>query len=242
MSSLSPDCRRQWFALGLAFVLGVSGIMSARGQETVYVLPSDVNALLTWGAYPPTAGVMYGDDAHLGGTNRLLQSVTVPVASNVQRSATMELALYRRGAGGYPGALLWSEIRNVNFAQPANGNDLVRQVLFGPVDLVVPSDLVWAVKFTNITNYDPNVANLSFFGLIWNEADNLLPAGASNDVSVAYRQLPAQPWQVTTGPTMGGVPHDATMTISMTADPVPEPGLAGLWGVVGLLLLRRRRG
>jgi len=238
-------CWRRRFAFGLLIGCGwLAGGAALRAQETVYVLPSDLNTLLTWGAYPPTAGTTCADDAHLGGTDRLLQQVTVPVASNMQRTATMELALYARGAGGFPGSLLWSSSRDVNFAEPANGNDLIRSVLFGPVGVVVPTDLIWAVTFTNITAYDPAVPSLSFFGLIWNEADNLIPAGsaagASNDVTTAYRRLPGFAWQATTGPTLNGVPHDAILTIGMTADPVPESGVAGMV-LMGSAWRRRRR-
>lgn len=235
---------RCWF--GPAGLLGLAVLaMVARAQETVYVLPSDLNALMTWGAYPPVAGVVIGDDAHLGGTSRLLQEVRLPVASNRARTATVELALYAREASGYPGSLLWSGIQNVSFPTPLTGEDYARDVLFGPVGLEVPGDLVWAVTFSNITSYDPAVPELAFFGLIWNEADNLASAGsapgASNDVTRAYRKLPGQPWQETLQPLVGGVLRDATLTVAMRAAPVPEPGMAIVLALAAVGCLRRRR-
>lgn len=214
--------------LGAAVASGAGGL---RAQEVVYVLPSDLNALLAWGAYPPTPGTAIGDDAHLGGSNRLLQQLSVAVASDRARTATMELALYGLGSNGLPSGLLWSESRELNIAQPASNAELVRNVLFNPVGVVVPTDLVWAVTFSNITSYDPAVPDLSRFGLLWNEADNLAAgsaAGAANDTSRAFRKVPGFGWQETTGPMWGSVMNDAVLTIGITAAPIPEPGLAAL--------------
>lgn len=193
-------------------------------QETVYVLPSDLNVLMSWGFYQVSDGVTYADDAHLANSNLEVNQLSVSVVSTVARSATVAAALYDRTAGGAPNNLLWSSTRSVSFAQPLNNTEWVRQIIFGPVDVIVPQDLCWAIRFTDITNYDINVPELSYFGLLWNEADNLAlgsPPGTSTDALHFYQKNPAQAWQQYSGPLVGGEQHDGTLTAMLTATLVP---------------------
>lgn len=231
-----------------ACLAALLSLPALRAQQTIYTLPADVDTLLTWGGHPVAEGLTYADDVHFGGSSRLLQQVGVAVISDVARSATMELALYGRNpADGLPGPLLWSETRLLNIPAPLSYDDLVRQQWFGPVGLVVPGDLVWAVTFTNIDPYDPTMGESSFFGLIWNSADNLVTAGsepgASNNTARAFSRQPGGAWQELGGPVNGGVTGEAVFTATFLAtDLVPEPStFALLLPTAAAAFARRRR-
>jgi hypothetical protein len=214
-------------------------LLPAHAQQTVYDLPADPAVLLTCGYLTITQDTEYGELATLGGSDRLLAELLIPVYSNIARSASVTASLYARSSTGTPETLLWTDTLSLAFHDNLT-NAGINQILFDGIDVVAPDDLIWTVSFAAITPYDPATPGQREFGPILNEAARLGPAGAATDPAMFWQRAVGSPLWLQSSLASG---HDSTLSALLSANPVPEPVSSMLAGMVALgwAVHRKRR-
>lgn len=226
-------------------------------QTPVYSLPGETGG--TFNYLTISQEIEYADSAHLAGTNRFLDDAVVTVYSNIARQATVTLSFY--GAvpeeinyenplgqpGVVPGELagfrpddapLWSSGPVVVQIQGDGENHLnLNQLVFSDINTLVPDDIFWSIRFENISDY----RNGGAFGPKLENAADLSPTGAETDPSRFYargafsQNVWSPIWLTSVGP------PTSTLSLQLTASPVPEPSTALLAALAATGLLRRRR-
>lgn len=221
-------------------------------QTPVYSMPGETGGPFTY--LTIAQEVEYADSAGLAGTERYLDQATVTLYSNLARQATVTLSFYQAvpdenaGAGGQPGvppgALahfrpadtpLWTSgpvLFQVADDGPNNLN--LNQLIFSDINTLVPDQLFWSVKFQNISDYSDGGA----FGPKLEDAANLAPTGASTDPSRFYLRDDGGEWQAAW--LSSNAPPTSSLSLQLTAIPIPEPSVAWL-AAVALVAWRRRR-
>jgi MYXO-CTERM domain-containing protein len=222
-------------------------------QNPVYTMPGETGGPFTY--LTISEQVEYADSAHLSGTERLLDQAAVTLYSNVARQATVTLSFYQAVpyeggvTGGQPGVTpgdlaafrpadtpLWTS-GPVVFQIAGDGADNLNlnQLLFADINTLVPDDLFWSVKFEAISNYSDGGA----FGPKLEDAVDLAPTGASTDPSRLYLRgdFSAGEWQPVW--LASNAPPTSSLSLQLTAHPVPEPSVALL--AAGVLAAWRRR-
>ena len=226
-------------------------------QNPVYSLPGETGGPFTY--LTISQQVEYADSAHLAGTERLLDQAVVTVYSNVDRQATVTLSFYGavqvelnvEDPTGQPGVIpgnladfqpadvpLWTSgplTFQLDDDGPTNLN--LNQLVFSNINTLVPDDIFWSVKFENVTNYSDGGA----FGPKLENAADLGPAGAETDPSRFYARgdFSSEAWVPVW--LTSDAPPTSTLSLHLTANPVPEPSVSLLAGLAALGLLRRRR-
>ena len=226
-------------------------------QTPVYSLPGETGGTFTY--LTISQQVEYADSAHLGGTARWLDQATVTVYSNIARQATVTLSFYGAVAdpfadpsdqpGTTPGALagyrpadtpLWTSGPLVFQVEDDGADNLnLNQLVFSNIDTLVPDDLFWSVKFENIGGFSDGGA----FGPKLEDAADLGPAGAETDPSRLFARGESFGDEWTPVWLGTEAPPTSTLSLHLTAQPVPEPSAALLLlGAVAGWAGRRRRG
>ena len=225
-------------------------------QTPVYSLPGETGGAFTYLTISQEAE--YADSASLAGTERYLDQATVTIYSNIARQATVTLSFYQAvvddneydGLVGQPGVTpgplagyrpadtaLWSSgpiVFQLEGDGPSNLN--LNQLIFADIHTLVPDDIFWSVKFENISNYSDGGA----FGPKLEDAASLAPTGASTDPSrMYYRDDSSDGWMPIWIST--AAPPTSTLSLQLTALPVPEPSVTLLAGLAAGILVRRRR-
>ncbi|MDB6079071.1 MAG: sorting protein [Akkermansiaceae bacterium] len=201
-------------------------------------------------------GTEYGSAIRLSGTDRDVQSATVAVYSDVARTATITLSLYAAipEDRGYPptGSIspltglrpadtpLWtSGPLNLSLASDGPTNQALNQLIFSGINTLVPTDIFWAITFSNVTS-----SASGNFGPKFGDPANASPTGALNDPGQLYQRDPDTSngdWVPSTLFDQGGNVPNESLGFALTA--VPEPSVpvlvAGItvFGFIG----RRRR-
>ncbi len=232
---------------------------SSQAQTPVYTLPGYTGGQFTF--LRIQQGREYADSAHLAGTDRVLQDATLAVYSDTARSATVTLSFYAAVPADFmyppgteigqpgvtPGDLaafkpadtpLWtSGPVAFNFLDDGPDNRRLNELVFADIGLLAPDDLFWSVKFENISGYTDEGP----FGPKLENAADLGPSGAETDPSRFYARGPGvDSWLPNW--LLVGAPPTSTLSLKLTAGPIPEPGVAILSaiGVFGWIARRRR--
>jgi hypothetical protein len=235
--------------------LAFATMLPAAAQTPVYTLPGETGGTFTY--LTINQGIEYADSAHLAGTDRVLDDAVITLYSNVARQATVTLSFYAAvptefpdiegQPGTTPGALaafqpaiapLWSSGPIVFTLEGDGANNLnLNQLVFSNINTLVPDDIFWSLQFTNVTNFSDGGA----FGPKLENAATLGPTGAETDPSRFYLRDSGGEWQAVA---LGSAPPPtSTLSLQLTATPVPEPASTILL-VAGAAagLIRRRRG
>jgi hypothetical protein len=133
---------------------------------------------------------------------------------------------------------LWTSGPVVFQLEGDGANNLnLNQLIFADIRTLVPDDLFWSVKFENISNYSDGGA----FGPKLEDAADLAPTGAATDPSRLYvrGELSEGEWMPIWISTPA--PPTSTLSLQLTASPVPEPSATLLAALAAGLMLRRRR-
>ena len=222
----------------LAALLLVVPTAPAAAQTAVYELPVDESVLAVLGILFGEEEVDYAELVGLGGGEHLLTDLMIPMYSDLVRDASVTSSLWLKDPGtGAPAAPFWSSTQAVHFDGNLVNAGLV-EVGFSGIDLVVPDEFFWSVRFNDVSSFDPQDEELSYFGPTLNSADNLGPAGATTDPEVFWQHRVGESFWTTSTLESGA---DATLSATLSALPVPEPAVPGM-ALLGLAAwLRRRR-
>lgn len=93
------------------------------------------------------------------------------------------------------------------------------------------------MRFNGVSSFDPQVEEFKYFGPTLNSEDNLGPAGATTDPEVFWQHRMGESFWTTSTLESGA---DATLSATLSALPVPEPGVPGM-ALLGLAVWFRRR-
>lgn len=219
----------------LGVILTCLPLVSA--QTVIYDLPA-----FGGNVFPGQDGRLTADDAQLGGTERVADSISIPVAALGNGTADVTAFLYEDSGAG-PGDLLW---QGTYLAQPfsaAPGTGDFQTFTWNMVNTPVPNNIYWGVRFANVSD------SITAIGPREGAGGLASPAPAFSSDQVLY----VQP----SGSTFGtftqfdffiddriDIPDNLAVNITATSlRPVPEPRVLGLllFGGIALMLLRRRR-
>jgi hypothetical protein len=225
-------------------------------QTPVYSLPGETGGTFTYLTISQEAE--YADSASLAGTERYLDQATVTLYSNIARQATVTLSFYQAVVddsgvtGGQPGVTpgalagfrpadtpLWTSGPTVFQLEGDGPNNLnLNQLIFADIRTLVPDDLFWSVKFENISSYSEGGA----FGPKLEDAATLAPTGAATDPSRLFIRGEFTEDEWVPFWISSAAPPTSTLSLQLTANPVPEPSAAFLLiAGAGLSWHRRRK-
>lgn len=218
----------KWTAFTL---IGLLSLGTAHAQEVVF----DSTAGAQLQSLGAENAQEFADDASFASAGRTLSKIDISVIAQSFTGGTITAdvtaSLYdNSGAGGSPGALLWSDtVNGFSFT------DLLNVVSFSGVNTVVPQDVYWSVRFDNLVK-----GGFDIFGPQIAVASNLQPAGASTDNTRYYfKDVGAPSFQQ-----RSVIGADSSFAVVMEAQVVPEPSgalLLAFGGAIVLLRLRARK-
>jgi len=160
----------------VVFAAAVPAVVCAQTPSVIYDLPA-----IGGNVFPGQNGRLTADDAQLGGTDRVADTLTIPVAALGAGTADVTAFIYEDSGAG-PGALLWqSTILSQPFtAAPGSGD--FRDLSWTMINTPVPNNIYWGVRFNNVSD------TITTLGPREGSLPSITPAGANSDPQTLYVQ------------------------------------------------------
>lgn len=223
--------------VSLAIFASLATLASAQTPSVIYDLPA-----IGGNVFPGVDGRLTADDAQLGGTDRVADTLTIPVAALGNGTADVTAFIYEDSGAG-PGALLWQATTlGAAFSAPAGSGDF-RDLSWTMINTPVPNNIYWGIRFNNVSS------GISTLGPREGNLAAISPAGANSDAQTLY----VQPVGFESGEFQqfdfflenSGTDIQDNLAVRLTGyslATVPEPRVLGLFmaGGLALLLFRRR--